>query len=108
MKTLSVLLIFNLTIFFISAQQQDSIKNEIYKLNMWADLPITLGGSFSLKAVYGVGLELIISSTVPEEVVLIFTFSTTGIFCSSVLISFLEDVAQPLKSHRPKTGYIKK
>lgn len=47
MKTLSVLLILNLTIFSISAQQQDSIKNEIYKLNMWADLPITLGGSLT-------------------------------------------------------------
>ena len=47
MRTLSILLILNLTTIYINAQQQDSIKNEIYKLNMWADLPITLGGSLT-------------------------------------------------------------
>ncbi|MBE9510481.1 MAG: phosphatase PAP2 family protein [Bacteroidetes bacterium] len=47
MRTLSVLLILNITTIYINAQQQDSIKNEIYKLNMWADLPVTLGGSFT-------------------------------------------------------------
>ncbi len=47
MRTLSILLILNLTTIYINAQQQDSIKNEIYKLNMWADLPITIGGSLT-------------------------------------------------------------